>query len=134
VPGLVAQSSRKLDPRGLPPSQRRIAFHPPCTLQHALRIRGNVESLLGALGAELVPVRDAHLCCGSAGTYSLLQPELSRTLRAQKLDNLLLNRPDIILSANIGCIAHLQTATDTPVRHWIEWVDEALRCGRIPHG
>jgi glycolate dehydrogenase iron-sulfur subunit len=134
LPGLVAQSSRKLGPRGLPSSQRRIAFHPPCTLQHALRIRGNVEALLVSLGAELVPVRDAHLCCGSAGTYSLLQPELSRTLRAQKLDNLLLNRPDVVLSANIGCIAHLQNATDTPVRHWIEWVDEALRCGRIPHG
>jgi glycolate oxidase iron-sulfur subunit len=109
------------------PAARRVAFHPPCTLQHGLRIRGKVEALLVALGAELVPVRDTHLCCGSAGTYSLLQPQLSQTLRARKLDTLLENRPQAVLSANIGCIAHLQSATETPVRHWIEWVDEALR-------
>jgi glycolate oxidase iron-sulfur subunit len=104
----------------------RVAFHPPCTLQHGLKIRGEVEALLVALGADVVPVRDTHLCCGSAGTYSLLQPELSQTLRARKLATLLENRPHVVLSANIGCIAHLQSATDTPVRHWIEWVDEAL--------
>ena len=109
------------------PAARRVAFHPPCTLQHGLKIRGKVEALLVALGAELVPVRDTHLCCGSAGTYSLLQPQLSQTLRARKLETLLENRPQAVLSANIGCIAHLQSATETPVRHWIEWVDEALR-------
>jgi glycolate oxidase iron-sulfur subunit len=110
----------------------RVAFHPPCTLQHALKIRGQVEALLVALGAELVPVRDTHLCCGSAGTYSLLQPRLSQTLRARKLETLLEERPQAILSANIGCITHLQAATQTPVRHWIEWVDEMLaaRTGR----
>jgi len=109
------------------PSQAaRIAFHPPCTLQHALKIRGEVEKILVALGAELVPVAESHLCCGSAGTYSLLQTELSETLRARKLEMLLQHQPDLILSANIGCIAHLQAATRTPVRHWIEWVDEAL--------
>lgn len=111
---------------GEPPPLQRVAFHPPCTLQHGLKIRGKVEALLRAMGAELVPVRDSHLCCGSAGTYSLLQPQLSRPLRALKLDNLLENRPQAVLSANIGCIAHLQSATDTPVRHWIEWVDEVL--------
>ncbi|HEV7442587.1 MAG TPA: glycolate oxidase subunit GlcF [Steroidobacteraceae bacterium] len=109
------------------PAARRVAFHPPCTLQHGLKIRGKVEALLVALGADLVPVRDTHLCCGSAGTYSLLQPQLSQTLRARKLETLLENRPQAVLSANIGCIAHLQSATETPVRHWIEWVDEALR-------
>jgi glycolate oxidase iron-sulfur subunit len=108
------------------PAARRVAFHPPCTLQHGLKIRGKVETLLVSLGAELVPVRDTHLCCGSAGTYSLLQPELSQALRARKLDTLLENRPQAVLSANIGCITHLQGATETPVRHWIEWVDEAL--------
>jgi glycolate dehydrogenase iron-sulfur subunit len=108
------------------PVARRVAFHPPCTLQHGLKIRGKVEALLVALGAELVPVRDTHLCCGSAGTYSLLQPELSQNLRARKLETLLENGPQAVLSANIGCIAHLQSATETPVRHWIEWVDEAL--------
>ena len=110
----------------------RVAFHPPCTLQHGLKIRGKVEALLVALGAEIVPVRDAHLCCGSAGTYSLLQPELSQTLRARKLATLLENRPQAVLSANIGCIAHLQGATETPVRHWIEWVDEALGLRTAP--
>jgi len=103
-----------------------VAFHPPCTLQHGLRIRGKVESLLTSLGAELVPVRDAHICCGSAGTYSLLQPHLSQALRAQKLQALLEQGPEQVLSANIGCISHLQGGTRTPVRHWIEWVDEAL--------
>ncbi|MFL6601134.1 MAG: glycolate oxidase subunit GlcF [Steroidobacteraceae bacterium] len=109
-----------------PPPAPRVVFHPPCTLQHGLKIRGKVEALLAALGAEVVPVRDAHLCCGSAGTYSLLQAQLSQDLRARKLESLLENRPQAVLSANIGCIAHLQSATDTPVRHWIEWVDEVL--------
>ena len=110
----------------------RVAFHPPCTLQHALKIRGKVEALLVTLGAELVPVRDTHLCCGSAGTYSLLQPELSQGLRARKLETLLENRPQAVLSANIGCITHLQGATETPVLHWIEWVDEVLRQQTAP--
>jgi glycolate oxidase iron-sulfur subunit len=121
----MADGSLGGGPRDAGGSQR-VAFHPPCTLQHGLQIRGKVEALLQALGAELVPVRDAHLCCGSAGTYSLLQPGLSRTLRTQKLEALLENQPQVVLSANIGCIAHLQSATRTPVRHWIEWVDEAL--------
>jgi glycolate oxidase iron-sulfur subunit len=112
-----------------PPRAQRISFHPPCTLQHGLRIRGTVEALLGGLGAVLVPVRDSHLCCGSAGTYSILQTELSGELRARKLEALHENSPQIILSANIGCIAHLQGATGTPVRHWIEWVDETLATG-----
>lgn len=104
----------------------RIAFHPPCTLQHAQKIRGVVESILTALGAELVPVPDSHLCCGSAGTYSILQPELSQQLRARKLENLQSGKPDLILSANIGCLSHLETGTPIPVRHWIEWVDQRL--------
>ena len=73
-----------------------------------------------------MPVADAHLCCGSAGTYSLLQSGISGTLRTRKLEALLRDRPDVVLSANIGCIAHLQAATATPVRHWLEWVDEGL--------
>jgi glycolate oxidase iron-sulfur subunit len=112
-----------------PPRAQRISFHPPCTLQHGLKIRGTVEALLGSLGAVLVPVRDSHLCCGSAGTYSILQTELSRELRSRKLEALHEKSPQIILSANIGCIAHLQGATGTPVRHWIEWVDETLAAG-----
>jgi len=110
-----------------PPRPQRVAFHPPCTLQHGLKIRGQVEALLKSLGAELVPVRDAHLCCGSAGTYSILQSELSQDLRTRKLAALQEAAPEVILSANIGCIAHLQGGTGTPVRHWIEWVDERCR-------
>jgi glycolate oxidase iron-sulfur subunit len=107
-------------------SPRRIAFHPPCTLQHTQKIRGAVEAILTGLGAELVPVNDAHLCCGSAGSYSLLQPELSQQLRARKLENLERGKPQVILSANIGCLTHLETGTGIPLRHWIEWVDGRL--------
>jgi glycolate oxidase iron-sulfur subunit len=108
------------------PAAPRVAFHSPCTLQHGLKVRGEVEKLLITLGAQVLPVADSHLCCGSAGTYSLLQSGLSQNLRARKLDSLLRHAPDVILSANIGCIGHLQGATGTPVRHWIEWVDAAL--------
>jgi len=110
---------------------RRVAFHPPCTLQHTQKIRGTVEGILGALGAELVPVADAHLCCGSAGSYSLLQPDLSLQLRERKLANLLREKPAMILSANIGCLAHLDTGAAVPVRHWIEWVDQRLGLAAI---
>jgi len=105
----------------------RIAFHPPCTLQHTQKLRGAVEGLLVTLGAEVVPVADAHLCCGAAGTYALLQPKLSRELRRRKLDNLTRNAPQMILSANIGCLAHLEPHSEVPVRHWIEWVDAEIR-------
>ncbi len=108
------------------PAKTRVAFHPPCTLQHTQKIRGVVEGILASLGADLVSVADSHLCCGSAGTYSILQPKLSQELRARKLDNLQRNAPDVILSANIGCLSHLETGAGVPVRHWIEWVDERL--------
>ena len=104
----------------------RIAFHPPCTLQHGQQVRGEVERLLDALGVERLAVAESHLCCGSAGTYSVLQPELSLQLRERKLGHLQAGRPALILSANIGCLAHLQAGTATPVRHWIEWLDEVL--------
>jgi len=110
---------------GSPPPQR-IALHKPCTQQHALRCADRTEELLRALGAELLPVAEAHLCCGSAGTYSILQGELSRSLRARKLTHLLAPKPSLILSANIGCITHLEAASEVPVWHWIEWVDRAL--------
>ena len=100
--------------------RRRIAFHAPCSLQHGLKIRGVVEALLGAAGFELVPVRDGHLCCGSAGTYSLLQPEIAHRLRDDKLDALQAGGAECIVSANIGCIEHLAGAARLPVRHWVE--------------
>ncbi|CBV41469.1 glycolate oxidase subunit GlcF [Halomonas elongata] len=104
----------------------RLAFHCPCTLQHAQRLGGHVEGLLARLGFQLTPVRDAHLCCGSAGTYSITQPTLATQLRDNKLDALEEGRPDVIATANIGCQSHLAGADRTPVRHWIELVDEAL--------
>jgi glycolate oxidase iron-sulfur subunit len=107
--------------------EQKIAFQSPCTLQHGQQIRGKAESRLARAGYQLTPVNDAHLCCGSAGTYSLLQPEISRELRRRKLAALHEGAPDCIATANIGCLAHLQSGTATPVRHWIELLDEALR-------
>lgn len=106
--------------------RERVAFHPPCTLQHAQNVRGVVEALLSALGAQVLPFKDSHLCCGSAGTYSVLQPELANRLRDRKLEALMAARPDTILSANVGCIAHLAGTAPVTVQHWIEWVDARL--------
>jgi glycolate oxidase iron-sulfur subunit len=103
-----------------------VAFHPPCTLQHGQQVRGKVEHLLAALGVEVRLPADNHLCCGSAGTYSLTQPKLSYALRDQKLERLQAQEPQVILSANVGCIAHLQSGTSTPVAHWIELVEHML--------
>ena len=104
----------------------RIAFHCPCTLQHAQKLGGAVEALLTRLGFNLTPVPDSHLCCGSAGTWSLTQPELSRQLRDNRLNALESGQPQLIVTANIGCQIHLDGAGRTPVRHWIELVEEAL--------
>ena len=103
-----------------------MAFHSPCTLQHGQQIRGLIEALLVAAGYELSPVADAHLCCGSAGTYSFTQPKLSKQLRDKKLATLEATSPALIVTANIGCQTHLQSGTATPVRHWIELIDERL--------
>ena len=105
----------------------KLAFHSPCTLQHGLKVRGVIESLLTAAGYDLVPVADGHLCCGSAGTYSILQADLSEKLRDNKLDALNAGSPAVIATANIGCLSHLQAGSAMPVRHWIELVDELLR-------
>jgi glycolate oxidase iron-sulfur subunit len=105
----------------------QIAFHPPCTLQHGQQLRGGVEQHLGALGFNVKTAScEAHLCCGSAGTYSVLQPKIAYELRDRKLGNLSDMKPEVIVSANIGCITHLQSGTTTPVRHWVEVLDEAL--------
>src|SRR5687767_1616733 len=101
----------------------KVAFQSPCSLQHGQQIRGRVEARLEQAGYQLTPVNDAHLCCGSAGTYSLLQPAISRELRGRKLASLEAGRPDFIATANIGCLAHLEAATGTPVRHWIELLE-----------
>ncbi len=105
---------------------KRVAYHPPCTLQHGQQIRGKVESVLRACGIDVNLCADSHLCCGSAGTYSVTQPELSYQLRDNKLKNLEATSPEVIVSGNIGCLTHLQSGTETPVRHWIELIDQAL--------
>ncbi|MDY0308708.1 MAG: glycolate oxidase subunit GlcF [Castellaniella sp.] len=104
----------------------RSAFHPPCTLQHWQGLRAVTERLLSDLGFDLQSFGESHLCCGSAGTYSITQPVLSTSLRDRKLRAIESTLPGTIVSANIGCICHLQGGTDTPVRHWIEIVDEAF--------
>jgi glycolate oxidase iron-sulfur subunit len=107
----------------------KVAFHPPCTLQHGMKLRGRVEEILLAIGLELTPVADAHLCCGSAGTYSILQPELANRLKANKVAALEAGDPDVVASANIGCMMHLAGATARPVRHWIELLDARMLGG-----
>jgi len=110
----------------------RLAFHPPCTLQHGQQLRDGVETQLAQLGFEVQrAASESHLCCGSAGTYSVLQPELAYQLRDRKLGHLAPLKAEVIVSANIGCIQHLQTGTETPVRHWVEVLDEAL-AGAVP--
>ena len=113
TPAMIAAGA----PRG------KVAFQSPCTLQHGQQLRGRVETLLATAGYELTSVNDAHLCCGSAGTYSLMHPEISTELRSRKLAALQAGAPEFIATANIGCLAHLQGATATPVRHWIELLD-----------
>jgi len=108
-------------------AQGVMAFHPPCTLQHGQQLKGGVEQHLNALGFQVqVANNEAHLCCGSAGTYSVLQPVLATQLRDRKLGHLQDLQAQSILSANIGCITHLQSGTQVPVRHWVEVVDAAL--------
>lgn len=108
------------------PRSKRLAFHSPCTLQHGQKITGVIEAMLTVAGYELTPVPDQHLCCGSSGTYSLLQKELSRQLLKNKINSLESGAPAGIVTANIGCLTHLQSGTAVPVRHWIELLDERL--------
>ena len=100
-----------------------MAFQSPCSLQHGQQIRGKVEALLEQAGYQLTPVPEAHLCCGSAGTYSILQPALSAQLRERKLAALQAGGPAAIATANVGCLVHLGAAAAVPVRHWIEFLD-----------
>jgi glycolate oxidase iron-sulfur subunit len=123
-------AAENLDPLQGLGKERRIAFHAPCTLQHGQKLPGLLEGLLAGLGFELTEVRDSHLCCGSAGSYSVLQPELSLRLRDHKLAALQEQRPDLIATANVGCQLHLTTASGVPVVHWIELLDEAPREAR----
>jgi glycolate oxidase iron-sulfur subunit len=101
---------------------KNIAYHPPCSLQHGQHLPEIVEKILTSLGATLAPIQDKHLCCGSAGSYSLLNPEISNQLRDNKLDNLQKNNTDVIATANIGCLHHLQVESKIPVKHWLQLI------------
>jgi len=118
--GLSSLLSARAQQRG------KLAFHSPCTLQHGLKLRGAIEQVLSMAGYELTPVADSHLCCGSAGTYSVLQPELAGRLRENKLAALNAGGPALVVTANIGCLTHLQAGNTLPVRHWIELIDEVI--------
>ncbi|MDQ2821408.1 MAG: glycolate oxidase subunit GlcF [Pseudomonadota bacterium] len=122
LPSFEAELSARLHGK----INERVAFHPPCTLQHGQQIRGKVESVLRAVGVDVVLCHDSHLCCGSAGTYSVLHPDIAHQLRDAKLANLAATGATAFVSANIGCLSHLQSGTGTPVTHWIELIDRAL--------
>lgn len=104
-----------------------IAVHTPCTLQHAQKLPSNIENILSSCGYQLSKIRDKHLCCGSAGTYSITQPKLSKQLREQRLSGLMINQPDLIVTANIGCLHHLNAGSTVPIRHWVEIIAEHLK-------
>ena len=127
---MLLKSKPEIFPVDAEVTKPKLAFHSPCSLQHGLKIRGVVESLLSDAGFELTPVPDGHLCCGSAGTYSLLQSELSTQLLANKVKALESGSPDIVATANIGCLAHIEsglhTSSRTPILHWIELIDRRL--------
>ena len=126
MPALLPELQSRIRPEALKAAGLQ-AYHPPCTLQHGQQLKGGVEALLTQLGFEVkTAASESHLCCGSAGTYSVLNPELSKQLRDRKLGHLQALKPQGILSANIGCITHLQSGCGTPVRHWVELLDQAL--------
>jgi glycolate oxidase iron-sulfur subunit len=123
LPQLVPALKGRMRQDGL----KRLAFHPPCTLQHGQRLNGGIETQLRALGFDVsIAGSESQFCCGSAGTYSILQPGLSRQLRDRKLGHLAKLEPQCIVSANMGCIQHLQSGTQTPVKHWVEILEAAL--------
>jgi len=129
VSQVVAAEGAALERLAKGGAARRVAFHSPCSLQHGLKIRGVVEPILAAAGFTLTAVPDPHLCCGSAGTYSITQPELSQRLLADKVRALESGGPEVVATANIGCLAHIGSGTGVPVRHWIELLDEQMGSG-----
>ena len=100
-----------------------LSYHAPCSLQHGQNLPGVVEQVLERIGYQVSPVTDSHLCCGSAGSYSIFQAKISKQLRKNKIQHLSASNPDIIVTANIGCLLHLSNGTKIPVKHWIELLD-----------
>ena len=122
----ITELLERLAPAGQAPEPMRVAYHSACSLQHGQKIRTAPKTLLTSMGFEVVEPADPHLCCGSAGTYNLLQPEISGELKRRKVATLEAAGPDVIAAGNIGCITHLQAGTQAPVRHWVEALDAAL--------
>jgi len=118
----VVDAVELLEQYSLPSITGRVAVHTPCSMQHGMKLVGRIEALLSNAGVTILPHKDGHLCCGSAGTYSILEPEISRQLRARKIDALTEAQPEVILTANIGCQLHLGEGSETPVMHWLEWL------------
>lgn len=125
VSEVIAAEWSSLKPK-VKAASEKIAYHPPCTMQHGMKLKGGVEGLLKDMGFSLAPVADSHLCCGSAGTYSVLQPAISSELKSRKIASLSAAAPTQIATANIGCMTHLQSGTPLAVKHWIELLDERL--------
>jgi len=111
------------DLTGLCLSESNISYHEPCTLQHGQKLGGLVESILAQFGYEKKPIKDSHICCGSAGTYSIFESEISNQLKENKLKNLKVSNPEMIVTSNIGCLMHLQKGSSIPVKHWVELLD-----------
>ena len=126
----VLKNAKKLRNQAVPSAKEdekiTVAFHSPCTLQHGQQTRGVIEEILDNAGFSLTSPPEQHLCCGSAGTYSILQPKLSAQLLKNKISALMSGSPDIILTANIGCLTHLQSGTSLKVKHWAEIINEKL--------
>jgi len=119
----IAEYLAGKDLTGLRLSESNISYHEPCTLQHGQKLGGLVESILTQFGYERKPIKDSHICCGSAGTYSIFESEISNQLKENKLKNLKVSNPEIIVTSNIGCLMHLQKGSSIPVKHWVELLD-----------
>jgi glycolate oxidase iron-sulfur subunit len=119
----IAEYLAKQDLTQFKLSESNISYHEPCTLQHGQNLGGLVESILERLGYEKKAIKDSHICCGSAGTYSIFQSKLSKQLKDKKITNLTARNPKIIVTSNIGCLMHLQQGSSIPVKHWVELLD-----------
>jgi len=119
----IAEYLAGKDLTGLRLSESNVSYHEPCTLQHGQKLGGLVESILTQFGYERKPIKDSHICCGSAGTYSIFESEISNQLKENKLKNLKVSNPEIIVTSNIGCLMHLQKGSSIPVKHWVELLD-----------
>ena len=119
----IAEYLASKDLTGLRLSESNISYHEPCTLQHGQKLGGLVESILAQFGYDKKPIKDSHICCGSAGTYSIFEAEISNQLKEKKLKNLKASNPEMIVTSNIGCLMHLQKGNSIPVKHWVELLD-----------